>query len=111
MAKSRRVFTPEYRVEAAHRVIDSGRTIAEVAAQLGVGAQLLGRWVNDERARQAAADAGPPVVDEPLTESERAELLRLRRRVVEQEKKAVEQAEDVAFLKKASAYFASMQPK
>jgi transposase-like protein len=111
MAKSRRVYTPEFRVEAAHRVIDSGRTIVEVAAQLGVGAQLLGRWVKDERTRQAAAQAAPPEVEEPLTESERAELVRLRRRVVEQERKAVEQAEDVAFLKKASAYFASMQPK
>lgn len=33
---SRRRFTVEYKVEAAHRVIDSGRTIAEVARELNV---------------------------------------------------------------------------
>jgi hypothetical protein len=36
-------------VEAAHRVIDSGRTIAEVARETGVNEGLLGRWVADER--------------------------------------------------------------
>jgi transposase-like protein len=112
MARTRRRFTAEYRVEAAHRVIDSDRTIAEVARELGVGEQLLGRWVRDERVRLgAAAPAGPDAVEEPLNDSERAELARLRRRVVEQEKRISDQSQDVAFLKKASAYFAAMQPK
>ena len=109
MARTRRLFTPEYRVEAAHRVIDSGRTMAEVGREIGVGEHLLGRWVRDERRRQAAAE--PDVPDEPLTETERAELLRLRRKVVEQDKKYADQSEDVLFLKKASAYFAAMQQK
>lgn len=111
MAQNRRVFTRDYRVEAAHRVIDTDRTIAEVARDLGVGEQLLGRWVRDERARETAASAGPPDVESPLVETERAELLRLRRRVREQELRLTEREEDVAFLKKASAYFAAMQPK
>jgi transposase-like protein len=42
--------------------------------------------------------------DEPLSPAERAELVRLRRQVAEQEK-------DLAFLGKAAAYFASMPPK
>ncbi|RIJ77580.1 hypothetical protein D1871_06330 [Nakamurella silvestris] len=101
MPKSRRAFTPEYKVEAAHRVIDTGRNIAEVARELDLGEQLLGRWVREERVRvEAAAGSGQA----PLTGAERAELQRLRRQVSEQEK-------DIAFLKKASAYFASMQPK
>ena len=111
MATTRRSFTAEYRVEAAHRVIDSGRTIIEVARELGMGEQLLGRWVKDERIRQAAADAVPEVPDTPLTESERAELVRLRRKVVDQARLFEEQERDVVFLKKASAYFAAMQPK
>ena len=109
MARTRRSFTAEYRVEAAHRVIDTGRTVAEVARDLGVGEQLLGRWVRDERTRQGAAESVP--VEEELTETERAELARLRRRIAEQDKKLQDQAEDVAFLKKASAYFAAMQRK
>ena len=35
VAITRRSFTAEYRVEASHRVIDSGRTIGEVALELG----------------------------------------------------------------------------
>ncbi|MEP6560929.1 MAG: transposase [Nakamurella sp.] len=108
---TRRSFTAEYRVEAAHRVIDSGRTIIEVARELGVGDQLLGRWVKDERIRQAAALDVPDVPDAPVTESERAELVRLRRKVQDQERKFEEQERDVAILKKASAYFAAMEPQ
>jgi transposase-like protein len=108
---TKRSFTAEYRVEAAHRVIDSDRTIAEVARELAVGEQLLGRWVRDERIRQAAALAVPDVPDTPVTESERAELVRLRRKVIDQARQFEEQERDVVFLKKASAYFAAMQPK
>ncbi|NUT51072.1 MAG: transposase [Saccharothrix sp.] len=34
--RKRRSYTTEYKVEAAHRVIDSGRTISEVARELGI---------------------------------------------------------------------------
>ncbi len=68
--KHRRLFTPEYRCEAAHRVIDTGRTITEVAGELGLSQQLLGRWVAKERAVM------PQQVG--LSESERVELERLR---------------------------------
>lgn len=51
MARSRRSFTTEYKVEAAHRVIDSGRTVAEVAREVGLHEALLGKWVRDERRR------------------------------------------------------------
>ena len=97
--RKRRSFTAEYKVEAAHRVIDSGRTIAEVARELGLTDGLLSTWVKDERRRIAAAEVHG---DTPLEAAERAELLRLRRQVAELEK-------DNAFLVKASAYFAAMQ--
>jgi polyhydroxyalkanoate synthase subunit PhaC len=38
-------------------VIDTGRLISDVARELGVGEQLLGRWVRDERVRSEAAHA------------------------------------------------------
>ena len=62
---------------------------------------VLFRWVRDERRRMEAL-AGTS--DEPLSASERAELMRLRRQVAEQEK-------DNEFLKKAAAYFATNPPK
>jgi transposase len=91
-------------------VIDSGRRIVEVARDLGVSEKLLGRWVKDERVRQAAAVAVPDVPDTPLTETKRAELIRLRRKVTDQARQFEEQERDVAS-QKASAYFAAMQPK
>jgi transposase-like protein len=91
----------EFKTEAAHRVIDTGRTIAEVAGELSVTDSSLARWVRDER-RRLETVAGSS--DEPLTGAERTELLRLRRQVAEQDK-------DLAFLGKAAAYFASSPPK
>jgi len=41
--RQRRKFTAQYRHEAARMVIDSGRTIAQVATELRLGAQLLGK--------------------------------------------------------------------
>ena len=50
-------------------MIDTGRPIAEVAREIGVGEQLLGRWVAIERSRMD----DPP---EALDVDERAELER-----------------------------------
>jgi transposase len=97
----RRKFTAEFKVQAAHRVIDSGRSIAEVARELNVGEQSLGGWVRDERRRMAAVVG---TESEPLTAAERVELATLRKLVVEQEK-------DLAFLGKAAAYFATNPAK
>lgn len=51
MGAKRKSCTPKYRQEAAHLVIDTGRTIAQVAREIGVGEQLLGRWVAIARSR------------------------------------------------------------
>ena len=93
MGAKRKSFTPAYRREAAHLVIDTQRTIAAVAREIGVGEQLLGRWVAVERSRM---DDPPPALDT----DERAELERLRREVVELRM-------DREFLKKAAAFFAA----
>jgi transposase len=89
----RKTYTAAYRAEAARLVIDTGRPIAHVAAEIGVGAQLLGRWIAIERSKMddppAAVDADP-----------HAELARLRVEVAELRR-------DREFLKKAAAFFAS----
>ena len=74
-------------------MIDTGRPIAHVAAEIGVGAQLLGRWVARERARM---DDPPTAVDA----DPEAELARLRVEVAELRR-------DREFLKKAAAFFAA----
>jgi len=93
MGATRKKYTPQYRRDAAHLVIDTGRTIAEVAREIGVGEQLLGRWVAIERAKMV----DPP---QALDLDERAELERLRREVSELRM-------DREFLKKAAAFFAT----
>lgn len=89
--KPRKRYSPAYRHDAARLVLDTGRPIAVVAREIGVGEQLLGRWVAVERAH----DDAPPAA---LDADERAELDRLR----------VENTElrmDREFLKKAAAFF------
>jgi transposase len=49
--RKRKSYTPEYRRDAAHLVIDTGRSITAVAKEIGIGEQLLGRWVGIERSR------------------------------------------------------------
>ncbi|WP_033107415.1 transposase [Microbacterium profundi] len=89
-------YTPEYRREAVRLVIDTGRTVAAVAREIGVGEQLLGRWVHAERAR-AGGEA-----DTLLDLNERAELERLRR-------ENQDLRMDSEFLGKAAAFFAAKQ--
>ena len=89
----------EFRIEAAHCVIDTGRTIREVSSELSVLESSLSRWVRDERRRMETIEG---TSDEPLSPAERAELLRLRRQVAEQEK-------HLAFLGKAHALSESLE--
>jgi transposase-like protein len=101
MSATRRRFSTEYKVEAAHRVIDTGRRVGDVAKELSINEASLYAWVRDERLRIEAAAANGT---EPLSVDERAELLRLRKQVADQEK-------DLLFLGKAAAYFAKNQPR
>lgn len=97
VGRVRRSFTPEYRWEAARLVVDTGRPVAHVARELGLGEQLLGKWVRAYRQEVEAEPGGE------LSVEERAELKRLRREVEQLRK-------DNEFLGKAAAFFASRQP-
>ena len=92
MARSRRDFTAEYKDEAVKLVLTTGRAVATVARELGVNEATLGRWVTAFKARNETGQT-------EVTESERAELLRLR-------KENADLKLDRAFLKKASIFFA-----
>ena len=89
---TRREFTPEFTDEAVKLVINTGRPVSTVARELGVKEATLGRWVNLSKASQDAGEGG-------VTETEKAELLRLR-------KENADLKLDWAFLKKASLFFA-----
>ena len=95
MGRTRRGFAPEYKDEVVKLVINTGRTVATVARELGLKEQTLGQWVHDFRARASAGETRQG----GLSETERAELLRLRRENSDLKL-------DRAFLKKASLFFA-----
>src|SRR6185437_15726631 len=75
MAMVRRNFDREFREGAVRIVRETGRPIAQVARELGLHEGTLGRWVNlDRRARDGEG---------PLSESERDELNRRRKKNAE----------------------------
>ena len=97
MGSTRRRFTQEYKAQAVSLVIDSNRTNAEVAKNIGVHEMTLGRWVKQAKDSGAAGQGKTPI-----TIDERAELERLR----------AENAElrmQVEFSKKVATWFAKNQ--
>jgi transposase-like protein len=92
VSRRRKSFTPEFKDEAVKMVIESSRSIAEVAREIHINEGTLGNWVNKYRAEHA--DDEPP-----LTISERARLRELEKEVRELRMKA-------EFLGKAAAFFA-----
>jgi transposase len=81
----------EFRREAVALLKSSGKSVPQLAGELGISPQSLRNW-----ARQIDVDAGKA---EGLTSSEREELRRLRREV----KTLTEERE---ILKKAAVFFA-----
>jgi len=71
MPEVRRKFDPEFREGAVRFVIDTGRPVAEVARELGINEGTLWNWVRQHRVAQIEPGA--------VTETERAELARLRK--------------------------------
>jgi transposase len=74
--ETRRRYDREFREGAVRIVEETGKPIAQVARERGVNEGTLGNWCAKERRER---DGENP----PLTESERAELVRLRRQVAE----------------------------
>lgn len=94
MAKTRGTFTRESKVEAVRRVVDQGKSPAEVARELDLGENMLRNW---KRALAAEGDrAFPGKGCQPALEEElrrlRAEVKRLQT--------------ERGILKKAMAFFA-----
>jgi transposase len=87
-------YPDRFRRDALELVRTSGRPIAEVARSLDIAEGTLWNWVRAER--DAAERGADP---EALSESERAELKRLR-------KENVELKTDKEILRRAAAYFA-----
>ncbi|MCX4791729.1 transposase [Streptomyces sp. NBC_01221] len=78
MAEKRRKFDAEFREGAVRIVSETGRSIAQVAKDLGINETTLSTWVS--RAKKAGGDG-------TLSVPEREELARLRRQDAEKNKR------------------------
>ena len=85
-------YPPEVRQRAVRLALDSGRPIAHVARDLGVGEESLRKWVKQDELDRGRRTDG-------LTTSERDELAALRKEV-----KDLRRANEI--LKTASVFFA-----
>jgi transposase len=85
-------YTPEFKEQAARKVVDNSLPIAQVARELGVNDTTLGFWVKGY---------GKKIAGEPLPAGmpETEQVRELQRRVRELEM-------ELTFLRKAAAYFA-----
>ncbi len=94
MAKKRRTFTREFKIEALRLVVEQGMTVAQVARDLGISPNTIFVW-----RRQLAESKEAAFPGKGRRSPQEEELEGLRRRV-----KQLERERD--FLKKAAAYFA-----
>ncbi|MCH8157792.1 MAG: transposase [Nitrospinae bacterium] len=98
MGNQRRRFTREFKNEAVRLIVEEGRKISEVARELGVGENLLGRW--KKKSEEGKIE---PFPGKGRLSPEDEELRRLRR-----ENKRLRMEHEI--LKKAVAIF-SEEPK
>jgi len=96
MGSTRRSFTDGYRRDAVSLIVDGGHTIGEVAKKLEISETSIRKWVKKIQPQ------GEPVAEKPLTEPERAELVRLRKENTKLEMQ-------LEFAKKVSTWFAKGQ--
>lgn len=93
--RSHRKFSPQFKAEAVHLVIQSERSIAEVAGELEINPGTLGNWVQKHRQDNPEPEPG-------LSPADHGRLAALE----EQNRKLKMENE---FLKKAAAFFAREQ--
>lgn len=97
------MFSKEFKLEAIRLVQQSGKTMKEVAADLGVSDTAIRKWMKKYGAAPGPTQRGPYKMNEPSTPDEHAEVIRLRR-----ELRRVTEERDV--LKKALGIFSKELP-
>ena len=90
------MYTAEYRRDTADYIISTGKSVAQVAQELGINKTTAAKWVT---ARRRELQGATPTT---LTSPEAKEIQAMQKRIRELEM-------ENEFLKKASAYFAKLQ--
>ena len=95
--QTRRRFSPEFKAGAVEMATRPGASISHAARDLNVGEASLHEWIKQSRGVPTRGLSAP--LNGPVGETERDELIRLRREVT-----TLRMERD--FLKKATAFFA-----
>jgi transposase len=90
----RQKFSREYKLEAVKQVRERGVSSAQIAKELGIGANVVSRWV-----REGSGDIRKAFPGQGQQSADQAEIERLKREIVK-----LKAEKDI--LKKAAAYFA-----
>jgi len=93
----RKKYTAEFKQRAVDLVIDSGRPVAQVCVDIGVKEGTLGNWVR--KYRQEHPEEFDDQTPESVAYSEHQRVLRENAKL----------KQEVEFLSKVSAFFASKQ--
>jgi transposase len=93
--KTRKKYSKKFKLDAISLVLEQNYSRAEAARNLGINAQMLGRWVKEHQADEGQAFRG----NGKLT-PEQEEIKKLKAQV-----KRLEMERDI--LKKATAFFAA----
>jgi transposase len=93
MERKRRRFSEEYKAETVRLIERSGKSIGQMALELGIGQTALRRWIAQAEIEAGRGPAGA------LKRAEREELVELRR-----ENQLLRMEREI--LKKATAFFA-----
>jgi transposase len=94
---TRRQYTDAFKSEAVRLTRESGRPVAQVARELGIGDTLLYRWRSEQRHVEAQGQTRQSM------RAGQEELARLKR-----ENETLKQERD--FLRRAAAFFARESP-
>jgi transposase len=92
-------YSAEYKRDAIELVRSSGRTVTEVARELGISSESLRGWVKKARSAEGAG-SGPGAARSGTGAGDRDEELKRLRKLT------AEQAKTIEILKKATAFFA-----
>lgn len=87
--KSRKNFSPEFRLETAQLVLDHGYTHEEAAKAMNVGYSTIGKWVKQlKEERQGKAPQAAPMTPEQI------EIRQLKKKIerIELEKEILKKA-------------------
>ena len=92
--RTRKKYSQEFKLDAISLVLDQGYTRAEAAKNLGISAQILGRWVKEYQ-----QDAGNAFRGNGKLTTNQEEVRQLKAQI-----KRLEMERDI--LKKATVFFA-----